>query len=74
MRNRDIKTKISIFNEFGFPKNMKSAPQNLKFDFDFGFLGQKFDIILKNPKSTSAIPFESHIETSKFEFSDVENP
>ena len=25
-------------------KNVKSAPQNLKFDFDFGFLGQKFDL------------------------------
>ena len=39
MRNRDIKTKILIFKEFGFPKNKKSGPQILK--FDFGFLGQE---------------------------------
>ena len=43
MRNRDIKTKILTFKEFGFRKNKKSAPQNMKFDFDFEFLGQKFD-------------------------------
>ena len=42
MRNRDAKTEISIFKEFGFAKSKKSAPQNLKFDFDFEFFGQKF--------------------------------
>ena len=35
MRNRDIKTKIFIVKEFEFPKNNKSGPQNLEFDFDF---------------------------------------
>ena len=30
---------ISILEQFGFPKNEKSAPQNLKFDFDFEFWG-----------------------------------
>ena len=39
--NRDIKTKILIFKEFGFPKNEKSGLQNLKFDFVFEFLGQE---------------------------------
>ena len=43
MRNRDIKTKILIFKEFWFPKNKKSAPQNLKFNSDFEFWGRKFD-------------------------------
>ena len=38
MRNRDAKIKILTFEEFGFAKSKKSAPQNLKFDFDFGFL------------------------------------
>jgi len=31
------KIEISILEQFGFPKNEKSAPQNLKFDFDFKF-------------------------------------
>ena len=43
IRNRDTKTKILTFKEFGFAKSKKSAPQNLKFDFDFQFFGQKFD-------------------------------
>ena len=43
MRNRDTKTKILIFKEFGFPKNKKSGPQNLKFDLDFEILGQEID-------------------------------
>ena len=43
MRNRDAKTKILTFKEFGFPKNEKSEPQNLKFDFDFQILGQEID-------------------------------
>ena len=43
MRNRYMKTKILIFKEFGFPKNEKSGPQNLKFDFGFEFWGRKFD-------------------------------
>ena len=38
---RDINTKILIFKEFRFPKNKKSGPQNLKFDFDFEFFGQE---------------------------------
>ena len=50
MRNRDTKTwnSISILN-FGdrnsksIPKTQKSAPQNLKFDFDLEFLGQEID-------------------------------
>ena len=33
------KFKILILEQFGFPKNEKSAPQNLKFDFDFEFWG-----------------------------------
>ena len=57
MRNRDIKIwnsipilkfwamkiKFLIFKQFGFPQNKKSGPQNLKFDFDFEFLGSEFD-------------------------------
>ena len=43
MRNRDTKTKILTFKECGFPKSKKSGPQNLKFDFDFEFLGHEFD-------------------------------
>ena len=43
IRNRDMKTKILTFREFGFPKNKKSGPQNLKFDFDFEFWDLKFD-------------------------------
>ena len=43
MRHRDTKTKVSTFKEFGFPKSQKSAPRNLKFDFDFDFLGPKFN-------------------------------
>ena len=43
MRNRDIKTKIQIFTEFGFPNNKKSGPQILKLGFDFEFWDQKFD-------------------------------
>ena len=62
---------ISIFGKFGFPKNNKSAPQNMKFDFDFEFLGQKFDF--ESPKSVSLIPLESHFGTQKFEISDLEN-
>ena len=55
MRNRDIKTKILTLKEFGFPKNEKSAPQNLKFDFDFEFQDQKFDFeILKIVFSNSS--------------------
>ena len=48
VRNRDIKTWNSILN-FGdgnsksTPKNQKSAPQNIKFDFDFQFSDPKFD-------------------------------
>ena len=42
-------------------KIQKSAPQNLKFDFDFEFWGQKFDF--ENPKSISPIPLESCFET-----------
>ena len=50
MKNLHLKTSnsISILN-FGdrnsksIPKIEKSAPQNLKFDFDFEFLGRKFD-------------------------------
>ena len=34
---------ISNFEKFGFPKNWKSPPQNLKFDCDFELLKQKFD-------------------------------
>ena len=41
MRNRDIKTKIWTSKELGVPKNEKSGPQNLKFDFDFEFSGQE---------------------------------
>ena len=33
------KFEISIFQKIGFSKNEKSAPQNLKFNFDFEFLG-----------------------------------
>ena len=50
MRNRDIKTwnSISILhfgdrNSKSIPKTPKSAPQNLKFDFDLEFLGQEID-------------------------------
>ena len=43
MRNRDAKTKISTFKEFGFAKSKKSAPQNLKLDYDFEFRCRKFD-------------------------------
>ena len=43
MRNRDTKTNISIFQEFGFTKSKKSAPQNPKLNYDFGFLGPKFN-------------------------------
>ena len=43
MTNRDIKTKILTFKEFGFPKNKKSGPQNLKFDVDFEFWDHEFD-------------------------------
>ena len=30
--------------------------------------------IFKNPKSIFSIPLESHCETQKFQFSDIENP
>ena len=43
MRNGDTKTKILTFKEFRFPKNEKSAPQNSKLDYDFDFLGPKFN-------------------------------
>ena len=43
MRNRDTKTKILTFKEFGFAKCKKSTPQNLKLDFDLEFLGQEID-------------------------------
>ena len=43
MRNRDNKTKILTFKEFGFAKSKKSAPQNPKLDYDFYFLGPKFN-------------------------------
>ena len=43
MINWDTKTKISIFKEFGFAKSKKSAPQNLKLDYDFEFRCRKFD-------------------------------
>ena len=48
IRFQNLKFEISILN-FGdrnskfIPKIQKSAPQNLKFDFDFEFLGRKFD-------------------------------
>ena len=50
MKNLHLKTwnSISILN-FGdrnsksIPKTQKSAPQNLKFDFDLEFLGQEID-------------------------------
>ena len=35
-------TKVLTFEEFGFPKK-KSAPQNLKLDFEFQFSDPKFD-------------------------------
>ena len=48
--NQNIKTwnSISILhfgdrNSKSISKTQKSAPQNLKFDFDFEFLGRKFD-------------------------------
>ena len=59
MRNRYMKTKILIFEEFGFPKNEKSAPQNLKFDFDFQFLGQEIDF--ENLKITFSNSFRISI-------------
>ena len=44
MRNRDTKTKISTFKEFGFAQSKTSAPQNPKSaDYDFDFLGPKFN-------------------------------
>ena len=72
MRNRDTKTKMLIFKEFGFAKSKKSVPQNQKLDYDFDFLGPKFNS--KIPTSISLIPIEFRFETQKFEFSDVENP
>ena len=33
------KFEISFCGKFGFPKNQKSAPQNLQLDFDFEFWG-----------------------------------
>ena len=39
IRNRDTKTKISIFKEFEFAKSKKSARQKLKFGVDFEFWG-----------------------------------
>ena len=41
MRNRDTKTKVLTFKEFGFAKSKKSGPQNPKLDYDFDFLGPK---------------------------------
>ena len=35
------KFEISIFKEFGLTKNEKWGLQNLKFDFNFEFLGQE---------------------------------
>ena len=35
-------------NSKSIPKTQKSAPQNLKFDFDFEFWGLKFKIYPKN--------------------------
>ena len=69
MRHLLLKTynSISILNfgdaklELSTSKIQKSAPQNLKFDFDFEFWGQKFD--LENPKSICPIPLESCFET-----------
>ena len=44
MRNWDTKTQILTFQEFGFAKSKKSAgPQNPKLDYDFDFLGRKFN-------------------------------
>ena len=33
------KFEFLILEQFGFPKNEKSAPQNLKFDFEVEFWG-----------------------------------
>ena len=48
MENQNTKIKILnflqiIFKEFGFAKSKKSAPQNPKSDYDFDFLGPKFN-------------------------------
>ena len=71
MRNRDIKTKILTFKEFGFPKNEKSGHQNSKLDYDFDFLAQ--NSISKISKSASLFRIEFRFETPKFEFAVVEN-
>ena len=51
---------------------MKSALPNPESDYDFEFLGQKFDC--ENFKIGFLIHLESHFETPTFEFSDIENP
>ena len=53
-------------------KTQKSAPQNLNFDFDFEFLAG--NLIFKISQLFSPVSLESHHETPKVEFSDIENP
>ena len=74
MRNRDTKTKILTFKEFGSAKSIKSAPQNQKLDDDFDFLGPKFNFENFIFESISLFPLEFRFETPKFELGDVEKP
>ena len=81
------KFEISIFSKCGklkFPEKYKIGTskwiwkiQNLHLQIWNSIANLAFEIlksIFKNPKSDSPIPVESCFETSKFEFSDVENP
>ena len=72
MRNRDIKSP-----NFWLVKNLgwKIRNRNLKTWNSisiFNFLAE--NLISRIPKSVFLIPLESHFETQKIEFSDIENP
>ena len=64
--------------KFRFWKNLDSRKiRNRHFQTQHQITILKFraqNLISQNPKLISAIPLESHFETQKFEFSDLENP